>query len=102
MSTYDVCADGDIDEGGHVLVDIGGGIEVAVFLVEGQYYAIDDICTHDNGPLADGRIEGLCVVCPRHGAMFDLRTGEAVKLPAYRPIDTFPVRLEGDRIVFDA
>ncbi len=101
MADVDVCAVGDIADGGHQVVDAGGGFEVAVFLVDGQYFAIEDRCSHDDGPLADGEIADCQVTCPRHGARFDLRTGAALCLPAYRPIETFPVRIESGRIIVD-
>lgn len=102
MADIDVCAEGEIPEGGHRLVDLGGGIEVAVFFVGGEYHAIEDVCTHDDGPLAEGEIEGCQIICPRHGARFDLRTGEALSLPAYRPVEAYPVRLEDGRVVLEA
>ena len=102
MTDFDVCADGDIAEGGHRLIDIGGGIEVAVFYVEAAYYAIEDLCTHDDGPLAEGELDGCQVICPRHGARFDIRTGEALTLPAYRPVESFPVRIDAGRVVLEA
>lgn len=102
MGAVDVCAEGEIPEGGHRVVDIGGGIEVAIFFVQGSYYAIEDACTHDDGPLADGELDGCQVICPRHGARFDIRTGEALTLPAYRPVETYPVRVEGGRVLLDA
>lgn len=102
MSDIDVCAVDELAEGEHVVVDIGGGIEVAVYLVDGEYYAIEDVCTHDNGPLAEGELEGHQVVCPRHGAKFDLRTGKATALPAYMPIETYPVRAESGRVLLSA
>jgi 3-phenylpropionate/trans-cinnamate dioxygenase ferredoxin subunit len=98
----DVCAHGDIPDGGHRLVDIGGGIEVAVFHVDGAYYAIEDLCTHDDGPLAEGELDGCQVICPRHGARFDIRTGEALTMPAYRPVDTFSVHVTDGRIMLEA
>lgn len=102
MATIEVCRDGDIPEGGHRLVDVGGGIEVAVFFVDGAYHAIEDVCTHDNGPLAEGELDGCQVICPRHGARFDIRTGAAVSLPAYRPVEAFPVRVEDGRVLLEA
>jgi 3-phenylpropionate/trans-cinnamate dioxygenase ferredoxin subunit len=72
--------------------------EILVCNVEGKFYAIEDICTHDGGPLDQGTLEGACVVCPRHGATFDVRTGEALTLPAVMPVQTFEVDVEGDRI----
>ncbi|NIR29498.1 MAG: non-heme iron oxygenase ferredoxin subunit [Gammaproteobacteria bacterium] len=68
---------------------------VAVFNIDGEFYAIEDVCTHDYGQLTGGTIEGNEIVCPRHGAHFDIKTGEALSAPAYEPVETFPVRVEG-------
>ncbi len=70
--------------------------------VEGKIYAIEDVCTHDGGPLDQGELEGECVVCPRHGATFDVRTGDALTLPAVLPLMTFDVSVEGDDVFVDA
>jgi 3-phenylpropionate/trans-cinnamate dioxygenase ferredoxin subunit len=66
----------------------------------GELFAIEDRCSHDDGPLAEGEFDlASCTVeCPRHGSTFDLRTGKPRTLPAYRPVDTFAVRVEGDEI----
>jgi 3-phenylpropionate/trans-cinnamate dioxygenase ferredoxin subunit len=69
------------------------GLIVAVFNVDGQFFAIEDQCTHDGGGLAGGAIDHCQIVCPRHGARFSLRTGEALTPPAYEPIKTFAVRV---------
>lgn len=75
------------------------GIEVLICNVGGSFYAIEDVCTHDGAPLDQGHLDGACVTCPRHGATFDVRTGEAT-LPAILPVPTFAVREEnGDLIV---
>ena len=83
--------------GGKKLVDLDGRA-IAVFNVEGRYYAIDDVCTHDGGPLAEGELEGAEIRCPRHGARFDVRTGKALSFPAIEPVDTHPVEIRGDDI----
>lgn len=88
---------GEIAEGAVKVVRIEDQA-IAVFRVEGAFYALDDICTHDGGPLAEGQLEGAIVECPRHGARFDVRTGAALCLPASSPIATYPVRVEGDEI----
>ncbi len=67
--------------------------DVAVFNLEGEYYAIEDVCTHDGGQLTGGTVEGDEIVCPRHGARFCIRTGEALTPPAYEPTAKFPVRV---------
>lgn len=74
-------------------------VAIAVFNVDGELYAVEDICTHDGGELAGGEIDGFEVECPRHGARFDLRTGAATCPPAYEPIAKFPVKVE-DGVVY--
>ncbi len=74
---------------------------IAVCNVDGTLYAIDDICTHDEASLEQGYLEGCEIECPRHGARFDVRTGDVTALPAVVPIDTFPVRVSGDDIELD-
>jgi 3-phenylpropionate/trans-cinnamate dioxygenase ferredoxin subunit len=75
-------------------------LEIGVFNCGGEFYAIEDRCSHDNGPLAEGEFDQQeCTVeCPRHGSLFDLRTGNPKTLPAYVPVDTFPVIIEGETI----
>src|SRR4029078_8731245 len=72
-------------------------LEIGVFNCNGEIYAIEDRCSHDNGTLVEGTLnqETCTVECPRHGSEFDLRTGKPVTLPAYVPVETFPVRIEG-------
>jgi 3-phenylpropionate/trans-cinnamate dioxygenase ferredoxin component len=75
--------------------------EILLCNVDGQIYAIEDVCTHDGGPRDQGTLEGERVVCPRHGATFDVRTGDALTLPAVVPVMTFEVSVEGDEIYVD-
>jgi len=82
-----------------VVVD---SMEVLLCNVDGKIYAIEDVCTHDGGPLDQGELEGECVVCPRHGATFDVRTGDALTLPAVLPLMTLDATVEGDDIYVDA
>jgi 3-phenylpropionate/trans-cinnamate dioxygenase ferredoxin subunit len=72
--------------------------EIVVFNIGGQFFAIGDVCSHDNGPLGDGELDGFQVICPRHGARFDIRDGKAVKLPAVKPIPWFPVRIKDKKV----
>jgi 3-phenylpropionate/trans-cinnamate dioxygenase ferredoxin subunit len=72
---------------------------IVVFNVGGQLFAVADICSHDDGPLTEGEVDGLEIVCPRHGARFELTTGKALSLPAVVDIPVYPVRLEGDEIL---
>jgi 3-phenylpropionate/trans-cinnamate dioxygenase ferredoxin subunit len=74
------------------------GLYVAVFNVDGRYYAVEDRCTHDDGPLAEGELDGYEIICPRHGARFDIRDGRVLSMPAVLPVPWFPVRVEGDEI----
>ena len=74
------------------------GTRVVVFNVEAELYAIEDVCTHDGGQLTGGHVEGDQIVCPRHGARFCVRTGEALTAPAYEPTAKFPVRVEDGEI----
>ena len=74
---------------------------VLLVRVDDAYYAIDDVCTHDEGSLDQGVLEDFDIECPRHGARFDVRTGEVTALPASLPIDTFEVRVQGDDIQID-
>ena len=73
---------------------------IGVFHVDGELYAVEDRCSHDDGPLAEGEFDAdACTVeCPRHGSLFDLNTGKPRTLPAYRPVATFEVRVDGDEI----
>jgi 3-phenylpropionate/trans-cinnamate dioxygenase ferredoxin component len=88
---------GDIPEGGRKVVRIEDQ-SVAIFRVNGSYYALEDVCTHDGGPLAEGLLDGEVIECPRHGARFSLRTGAVLCLPATSPVPTYEVRVEGDDI----
>ena len=68
--------------------------QIVVFNVDGRYYALEDVCTHDGGILSGGTLDGAEVTCPRHGARFSVVTGEALSPPAYEPVATFQVRVE--------
>ena len=92
-----VAVRGEIPVGGKKLVDLDGRA-IAVFNVEGQFYAIDDVCTHDGGPLAEGDLIGNEIRCPRHGARFDVRTGKALCFPAIEPVATHPVEVRGEGV----
>lgn len=78
--------------GERMIVDVDG-VEVAVFNVDGEYYAVEDVCTHDGGELASGEVEDTAIVCPRHGARFCLKTGKVLEPPAYEDVACFPVRV---------
>jgi 3-phenylpropionate/trans-cinnamate dioxygenase ferredoxin subunit len=82
----------DIPPGDYAQIEVDATL-VAVFNVAGEFYAIDDVCTHDGGELAGGAVEGDVVICPRHGARFCLRTGAALTPPAYEPVRTYETRI---------
>ena len=88
----------ELGDGERLLFEVDE-FSVALFKIDGGYYAIADVCSHDNGPVGEGEIDGHEIVCPRHGARFDLRNGKALTLPAVEDISAYPVRVEGDQIL---
>lgn len=92
MSWITVASASSIAPGDYAQLEIDAML-VAVFNIDGKFYAIDDICTHDGGELAGGAVEGDVVICPRHGARFCLRTGAALTPPAYEPVRTYETRV---------
>jgi 3-phenylpropionate/trans-cinnamate dioxygenase ferredoxin subunit len=78
-------------------VDVDG-TAIAVFNIDGEFLAIEDVCTHDGGQLTGGLVEGDQVICPRHGARFCIRTGAALTAPAYEPTACLPVRVEAGQV----
>lgn len=95
----DVCPLAELPPGGTRIV-VWEDLEIGVFNCDGEILAIEDRCSHDDGTLADGELDQkTCTVeCPRHGSLFDLRTGKPKTLPAYVPVDTFPVLVEDGHI----
>lgn len=79
------------------VVDVEG-TQIVVFNIDGDYHAIEDVCTHDGGQLTGGEIQGDQIVCPRHGARFCIRTGEALTAPAYEATAKFPVRIQNGEL----
>ena len=92
-----VCKVSDVPDPGQMVVEVGDRL-VALFHVEGKFWAIDDLCTHDGGPLDQGELTGDVLECPRHGARFDVRTGKVLALPAVKPLNTYLLRVEGSEI----
>jgi 3-phenylpropionate/trans-cinnamate dioxygenase ferredoxin component len=78
-------------------------VEIVVFNCEGTLYAIEDRCSHDDGPLGEGTLDcaAATVECPRHGSLFDLRTGVPKTLPAYVPVDVFPVAVQDGMVAIE-
>ncbi len=93
----DVAKMNDFETGKAVLVEIDG-VKIGVFKLGDGFHAIEDVCSHDGGDLVSGCVEGDEVVCPRHGAHFSIRTGEALCAPAYESITVFPVRIENGMV----
>jgi 3-phenylpropionate/trans-cinnamate dioxygenase ferredoxin subunit len=93
---FDICPVEDLPPGEKRLVELDD-LEIGVFNCNGTLYAIEDRCSHDDGELIEGELDAdeCSIECPRHGSRFDLKTGNALNLPAYVPIDTFPVMVDG-------
>lgn len=97
MQSVAVARRDEIPEGKVKVVDVNGK-HIALCNFGGAIYAIDDVCTHDRGPLGQGELVGQEIECPRHGARFDIMTGRATRLPAVRPVRTYPVHLTDGEI----
>ena len=76
-------------------------VPVLLCNVDGEIYAVEDVCTHDGGALDGGELDGCRIMCPRHGAFFDVTTGKALTLPAVSPLPVYPVTIDGDDIYVD-
>jgi 3-phenylpropionate/trans-cinnamate dioxygenase ferredoxin component len=102
MALIDVCPLAELPPGARKVV-VHEDLEIAVFNCAGELLAMEDRCSHDDGDLADGTLdEAACTIeCPRHGSLFDLRTGTPKTLPAYQPVETFPVSVDGDVVRVD-
>ncbi|MEK6234508.1 MAG: non-heme iron oxygenase ferredoxin subunit [Planctomycetales bacterium] len=87
----------EIPDPGKLLVELDGCF-IVLFHVGGEFFALDDVCTHDGGPLSDGQLSGHCIACPRHGAQFDVRDGKALTMPATQPTQSHEVKVEGDAV----
>ena len=87
----------DIPEGQAKVFSVGE-LRIVLCKVDGTIYAIEDLCSHDDGPLGEGALVGTTIECPRHGARFNVCTGEVVRMPAAIPVRTFQVKTEGNRV----
>jgi 3-phenylpropionate/trans-cinnamate dioxygenase ferredoxin subunit len=87
----------ELPNGERLFVDLGDK-PIVIFNIAGQFFAIGDVCTHDDGPLGDGAIEGENIVCPRHGGEFEIRTGKAMQLPVVVDIPAYPVQVKDGNI----
>lgn len=95
MALRRVCSKSELSSGSVVRID---DPEIAVFNVDGELFAIKDVCTHDEARLSEGELEGDTIVCPLHGACFSVKSGEALSLPATEPVETFPVIIKEDEV----
>lgn len=101
MSRYVKVARADeIAPGQKKIVEVDG-IEVVIVNLDGAFYAIEDMCTHDGGPLGEGKLEGCQLICPRHGARFDVRTGAALTLPAFEAAPTYEVKVQDGNVLVE-
>jgi 3-phenylpropionate/trans-cinnamate dioxygenase ferredoxin subunit len=94
---FEIASVDDLANGERLFVDIEER-PIVVFNIGGGYFAIGDVCSHDDGPLGDGEVEDHTVTCPRHGGQFDVRTGKATMLPAIQDIPAYPVRVSEGKI----
>lgn len=92
-----VCSTEDLPDGERLFLEVG---DLAIVLLNqgGEYFAIADLCTHDDGPLGEGEVEDHEIICPRHGARFDIRTGDVLALPAIKDVPIFPTRVVNSMI----
>lgn len=88
----DIAPVSELPTGERLFVDLGDK-PIVIFNIADHFFAIGDVCTHDDGPLGDGMLEGFNIVCPRHGAEFDVRTGKVMQMPAVVDIPAYPVRV---------
>jgi 3-phenylpropionate/trans-cinnamate dioxygenase ferredoxin subunit len=94
---YRVCKTSDVPDPGQAVFEVDDRFIVMIHL-DGQFYALDDACTHDGGPLGEGILEGFQIICPRHGARFDVRTGQAMSMPAVHGTTSHEVKVEGNDV----
>jgi 3-phenylpropionate/trans-cinnamate dioxygenase ferredoxin component len=94
---YRVCKISDVPDPGMSVFEVEERFIVLIHM-DGQFYALDDTCTHDGGPLGEGELEGFQIICPRHGARFDVRTGQALTMPAVHATSAHDVMVEGNDV----
>ena len=94
---YRIASQGEIPNGERLFFEIDAQ-PIVLFNIAGQYFAIGDVCSHDDGPVGDGELDEWVVKCPRHGATFDVRSGKALSLPAVQDIPAYPVRIVDGQI----
>jgi 3-phenylpropionate/trans-cinnamate dioxygenase ferredoxin subunit len=87
----------ELPSGERLFVELGGKM-IVIFNIAGEYFAIADVCSHDDGPVGEGDLEGFSITCPRHGAQFDVRSGKVLQMPAVVDIPAYPVQLRDGKI----
>ena len=92
-----VCGLNDIPDPGKQLLEIDDRV-IVLFRIAGEFFCIDDVCTHDGGPLGEGDLEDHTIICPRHFAKFDIRTGKALTMPATQDTVAHEVKVEGEQV----
>lgn len=99
MAEHTVCTTEELPAGARKIIEVED-LKIGVFNCDGELFAIEDRCSHDDGPLAEGELDCVaCTVeCPRHGSIFDLRSGRPRTLPAFAPVEVFEVRVEDGEI----
>lgn len=95
---FEIAPASELPNGERLFVDLGDK-PIVIFNIADQLFAIGDVCTHDDGPLGDGMLEDFNIVCPRHGAEFDVRTGQVMQMPAVVDIPAYPVQIR-DGMIF--
>ena len=90
----------DIPAGNGICVEVEGK-SIALFHINGKFFAIDDACTHAGGNLSEGSLEGEVVTCPWHGATFDVKNGKALTAPAFDDLQSYPVHIQGEDICIE-
>ena len=90
----------DLKEGSKKFISFKGH-PIALFCVEGEYYAIEDMCTHAEASLSEGFLDGYDIECPMHGARFDIRSGEVLSMPAYHDVKTYPIHKKDGKVFIE-
>jgi len=97
MQFVEIAPASELPNGERLFVEIEGRM-IVIFNIAGQYFSIADVCSHDDGPVGEGELDGYNITCPRHGAEFDVRTGKVNKMPAVVDIPAYPVEVRGGNL----
>jgi 3-phenylpropionate/trans-cinnamate dioxygenase ferredoxin component len=97
LDYFEISSSSELQNGERIFVDVGDK-SLVIFNMGGKFFALGDICSHDDGPVGEGDLEGYNIVCPRHGAKFDIQTGKVTQMPAVVDIPAYPVRVVNGRM----